>query len=332
MNARVLIRWLATIVIAVSALIPLGLMLNPVAHARAATVRDWPGVLPPCNASLQQCLDSTLVSSGDIIHIRPGVYTQSVTLYKAVSLIGDGPSVTTLNAPTRQRVLTVTGNLTFSTVISGITFAGGDLIGSICPEECGGGILLSGPARPALQNIVLRENTAWQGGGLWVDGGPEVVVVNSRIFSNSATEMGGGIYAATDVRLINTLIDHNQSGITGGGLTVVGSLNVTNGSILGNTSQSDGGGAYVSAGATLNYGRWDGNTAAGSGGGLFAASLNMTGTSFLNNVGGLYGGGAYLNGVAVMRDGQFVRNHATGGGGAGGLYVGELHAVGTQFI
>ena len=332
MNTRVLIRWLTTIVIAAGALTAIGLVLNPVAHAGTATVRDWPGVLPPCNASLQQCLDSALVLPGDVIHIRPGVYTQSVTLYKAVSLIGDGPAVTMLNAPTRQRVLTVTGNLTFSTVISGITFAGGDLIGLSCPDGCGGGILLSGPARPALQNIVLRENNAWQGGGLWADAGPEVVISYSRIFSNSAVEMGGGAYAATDVRLVNTMIDHNQSNTTGGGLEVVGALNVTNGSILGNTAVNDGGGAHVAAGATLNYGRWDGNVAGGSGGGLFAATLNMTSTSFLNNVGGLYGGGAYFSGPATIRGGQFVRNRATGGGGAGGLYASELHALGTQFF
>lgn len=332
MNTRVLIRWLTTIVIAAGALTAIGLVLNPVAHAGTATVRDWPGVLPPCNASLQQCLDSALVLPGDVIHIRPGVYTQSVTLYKAVSLIGDGPAGTMLNAPTRQRVLTVTGNLTFSTVISGITFAGGDLIGLSCPDGCGGGILLSGPARPALQNIVLRENNAWQGGGLWADAGPEVVISYSRIFSNSAVEMGGGAYAVTDVRLINTMIDHNQSSATGGGLEVLGSLNVTNGSILGNTAQGDGGGAHVGAGVTLNYGRWDGNVAGGSGGGLFAATLNMTGTSFLNNVGGLYGGGVYFSGPATIRGGQFVRNRATGGGGAGGLYASELHALGTQFF
>jgi hypothetical protein len=334
MNMRIFIRWTVSIVIAFGIIGAIGLALNPSVQARVNTVHVWPGgLLPACNTpSLQQCLDAAAVSPGDVVRIRPGEYTQSVTLAKSVSLIGDDPSTTILYALPRQRVLTVAGEITFSTLISGLTFAGGNLTSDACLDGCGGGILISGAARPTLQNIVLRENHAWQGGGLWVDAGPEVLIVNSKIISNSTVHAGGGLYSAADVRLVNTFIERNQSNDNGGGLEVVGSLNVTNGSVFGNTSVNGGGGARVAALATLNYGRWEGNTTGGFGGGLYASNLILTGTLFTNNVGDYYGGGVYINGPAQLSGGRFERNRATGGGGGGGLYAGELHAIGTQFF
>lgn len=330
MITKVLSRWLISIAIAVVAISALGLVLNqsPV-QARVDAVHDWPGV-GPCNASLQQCID--LIPASDVIHILPGTYTQSVTLNKPISLIGDDQVSTTLFAEPFQRVLTMTGNLTASTVISGLTFTGGNLTSTLCPEACGGGIMITGTARPTLQNIALRENNAWQGGGLWVAAGPELVIIDSQIISNSAAQAGGGIASAADVRLINPLIERNHSNDNGGGLDVVGALNVANGVILSNTASLGGGGARVAAGATLNFGRWEGNVAGDFGGGLFASNLIMTGTLFINNEGNGYGGGAYIGGLGQLKDGRFERNRALGFGGAGGLFAGELHASGTEFI
>jgi predicted outer membrane repeat protein len=329
MNTRAFFRWTLSVVGAIGLLGVIGLALNPPVQARVNVVHNWPGAAP-CNASLQVCI--TALPGGDVIHILPGTYTQSVTLNKPVSLIGDDPASTTLFADSFQRVLTVTGNLTASTVISGLTFRGGLLNGAVCPDACGGGILISGTARPMLQNIALVENTAWQGGGLWVDAGPEVVIVEAKIISNLAAHVGGGISSATNVRLINPWIERNHSSDNGGGLDVLGALNVTNGVILSNTASLGGGGARVAAEATLNLGRWEGNVANNFGGGLFASSLIMTGTLFINNEGNGYGGGAYVNGPVQIKDGRFERNRALGFGGAGGLYASELHASGTEFI
>jgi hypothetical protein len=44
MSARALLRWTLSIVIAVGLLGVIGLVLNPPAQARTATVSDWPGV------------------------------------------------------------------------------------------------------------------------------------------------------------------------------------------------------------------------------------------------------------------------------------------------
>ena len=107
MITKVLGRWLISIAIAVVAISALGLVLNQSSvQARVNAVHDWPGAFSPCDnpVSLQQCID--LVPAGDVIHILPGTYTQSVTLNKPISLIGDNQVSTTLFAEPFQRVLT----------------------------------------------------------------------------------------------------------------------------------------------------------------------------------------------------------------------------------
>ncbi len=57
------------------------------------TARSSPGGAP-CDTTLQACIDGS--SSGDIVNIAPGLYITSVTLSKAVSLIGAGAGSTIL--------------------------------------------------------------------------------------------------------------------------------------------------------------------------------------------------------------------------------------------
>jgi hypothetical protein len=335
MNTRALLRWTLSIVVAVGLLGVIGLALNsPVQAHAAAAVFDWPGA-SPCNASLQQCVDAAVVQPGDVIHIRPGVYIQSVTLAKPVSLIGDDRATTILQAPFRQRVLTITGNLTFTTVISGLTFKGGDLADDACPTGCGGGILILGAARPTLQSIALLANTAYQGGGLWVDAGPLLKLTDVSFISNTTRHAGGGLFAVPDTLLTNSYFERNVSNDNGGGVHVegAGSTLTTNGTtFLSNLATNAGGGAHVNSAVVLNGGRFVSNRS-GMGGGLFASTLNMTNTEFTDNeASGSYGGGAYVNGPVQLNGGRFERNRSLGFGNGGGLYAMGLNARGTIFI
>jgi predicted outer membrane repeat protein len=275
-------------------------------QARVNGVHDWPGAAP-CNALLQQCIDAAVVLPGDTIHIRPGVYTQSVTLAKSVSLVGDDSTTTVLQAPVGQRVLTVTGDLSFTTIISGLTFKGGDLSSVDCPIGCGGGILLSGNARPTLQNIALVANTAYQGGGMWVDGGTSLKLTNVSFISNTARDSGGGLYAMSDAQLINNDFERNVSTLSGGGVYAIGAVGLSGGRLVSNQ--------------------------ANSGGGLYANALSLVDTEFSDNqASGGSGGGAYLNGQGQLTGGLFRYNSSQGFGDGGGLYAMGLNARGTVFI
>ena len=218
MISKVLGRWLLSMVIAVVAIGTIGLMLNPPVRARTNNVVDWPGVFPCNTPSLQQCIDG--VQPGDVVHIKPGVYTQSVTLARPVSLIGDEPLTTILYAEPRQRVLTVTGDLSLTTVISGLTFTGGNLAGSACPEACGGAVLITDTARPTLQNLLLADNTAYQGSGMWVVDGAPVKLTNVSFINNSASDVGGGLFSVSDTWLGNNYFERNTSLNQGGGAYV----------------------------------------------------------------------------------------------------------------
>src|SRR6266852_258621 len=129
-----------------AALVLLILAGGPARPAYAGTL-NFPG----CASTIQGCID--IANPGDTILISAGDYTESLTLSKTVSLTGALSSTTILHALPNTRVLTVTGAaVNSSVVISGLTFTGGMVTGTLsCPESCGGGILITGTAQPLLR-------------------------------------------------------------------------------------------------------------------------------------------------------------------------------------
>src|SRR5437868_7091817 len=118
--------------------------------------------------SIQAAIDTAI--SGTSVFIHAGVYTESLTLSKTVSLLGDGSATTIIQAQPGQRVITVTGTLVNgSVIIAGLTLQGGVISGSaLCPQNCGGGMLiLTGTTAPLLQNLIFQNNAAHLGGGLF---------------------------------------------------------------------------------------------------------------------------------------------------------------------
>jgi predicted outer membrane repeat protein len=363
MNTRALLRWSIAIVTAVGLLGVIGLALNPPVQARpqtrpqarVTTVYDWPAPLPPCNGSLQQCLDAAVVLPGDTIRVKPGVYTASVTLAKPVNLVGDNRFATVLLAEPGQRVLTVTGNLSYTTVISGLTFKQGQIGGPLCPDACGGGIALLGVARPTLQNIVLQDNSALQGGGLWVEGGLDVKLVNVWFVHNMAGTDGGGLWTMADTQLFNANFESNTAANSGGGVYVEGAmpLAANNSTFVRNVAINGGGGGVLAGGpfsraqpgsarnmtlevgaagravAVLNGSSFRENSAF-SGGGVQAVELIMTSTDFISNSAAFGGGGANISGPAQLQGGKFLSNTTSNGSG-GGLSAGQLQAQFTYF-
>ncbi len=331
MITKVLGRWLISIAIAVVAISALGLVLNQSSvQARVNAVHDWPGAFSPCDnpVSLQQCID--LVPAGDVIHILPGTYTQSVTLNKPISLIGDNQVSTTLFAEPFQRVLTVTGNLTASTVISGLTFKGGNLPGTVCPAACGGAVFITDTARPALQNLMLTENTAYQGGGMWVFDGPPIKLTNVSFVSNTTQHAGGGLYAIPSTLLVNSYFERNTSNDQGGGVHVDGAASTltVNGTEFQSNSANYGGGVYVNGVVALNFGRFTSNRAS-QGGGLYANDLIATGTTFISNTSSFGGGGLYASGPLTLTGASFISNTTQGSGG--GAYGQTVVVSGSTF-
>jgi predicted outer membrane repeat protein len=328
MSSQIIRRWIVSFALALSMLAVIGLVVGGSAHVRASGGgTPWPGA---CGLTLQDCINST---TGSEIDIAAGVYTESFTLDKAVSLKGDGITTTFLIAASNDRVLTVTGSVISNSVkISGLTFQGGNLSGGV-----GGGILIDNGAQPDIRDIALIGNHADQGGGLYASVGSTLTLESVSVLSNSATGLGGGIYVGSRLAISNSNIQNNSGG-SGGGLYTDGKLEMTLVNVVSN-SASTGGGVFVNnAEAHIVGGSFELNVSTnGSGGGLNVAAgdVYLEYPIFINNAAyGLTagsGGGAHFgDGHIGVMSGYFDGNYAEMSGGAldkinsGGLDVGYV--------
>ncbi len=155
-----------------------------------------------------------------------------------------------------------------------------------------------------MEDVVLEENSASYGGGLFTDGYTSTIN-NSVAYSNTASNLGGGIYNFTGFMTIdNTLVSENAATF-GGGVSCQGSrtvvdstLDIYNSTIDSNDGSNQGGGliqdgcdtSITSSTLTTNYANY--------GGGIFARprSITLVDTIVSDNTTSTAGGGAYING------------------------------------
>src|SRR2546423_15089076 len=118
-------RLLAACVVALSLAISVTVLV-PSERTQAEPASSLLANVITVSTSIQAAINSA--SDGDSVFVPAGLYTESLTLDKAVSLLGADANTTIVHALANQRVLTGTGaGITQSTIISGLTFTGGDL-------------------------------------------------------------------------------------------------------------------------------------------------------------------------------------------------------------
>ncbi len=299
----------------------------------AATTWNYPS--GSCNTTLQACINAA--TAGDTIRIAAGRITETLTLNKAVSLIGAGPYATVLVAPASQRVLLVSGTITPGTVISGLMVTGGNAVPGL---DFGGGIDLVSPAQPLLVGLVISANQATTGGGVASD--VPVQIMSSLFYGNVATAGGGGLRgsgALTDTQFISNTgsgggiwaqsapvsivrgdFERNFGKTQGGALVVINSnLAMTDTNVFSNTSTGSAGGVEVTGVGitTLSGGRFLGNHGV-NGGAVVANALTFSGTVFANNTSTGWGGAVSAGLWVVGQNSRFEANHAVGATGYGG--------------
>lgn len=290
-------------------------LLAPTPVAWAADIIVNPG------DSIQAAIASA--SPGDSVLISAGVYTESLTLNKAVNLIGAGADQTIIYAEPDQRVLTVTGAIGAGTTISGVQLAGGRLLTTTptCPAFCGGGVRVAAAARPFISHIVISDSIAsGQGGGMYIEGSAFIALDTVEFINNhSEFDRGGGLYSTGTTYLGQTHFEGNSAAVHGGGAYALEALSTLSTTFVDNHALGQRGGAiYADKGWTDNGGTTLSNNSALLGGGGAYANVftTLTGTHFQSNqvISGS-GGGLYAVGLLVAVDVELVDNEALENGG-----------------
>lgn len=287
-------------------------LLLSISSAQAAEIRHvaMGGVdAGDCLAAPCATLDYTIqqASAGDTILIADGIYTEAgITVDKSLLIQGESREgtiiqgdVTSHTAP--DRVFEVTGEIT--AVIETMTIRYG-LAGSFAR---GGGIWIndySTVTTVTLNNLVVSENGAYNGGGIANDGG--VTIVNNTVVTGNFTTGNSGAGLLNDNQGLLTI---NSSTVSnnwttgedrvGGGVGTAGenSVTVLNNSTVSNnraTGHSGGihNGVYVLSTTIINNSTIVGNTAdsdndgSGNGGGVnnFNGTVSLYNTILANNI------------------------------------------------
>lgn len=188
----------------------LALALTASAAPNAPLTYPGPGF---CSTTLQACINGAAV--GDQITIAANTYVTSITLNKAVSLVGANLDTTLLKALTGQRAITVTSAVTNGTLISNLTIQG-----SVLAAGNGAGVLVQAGARPTLQNLIIQSGTVSAttafGGGLFTES--SLTLTNVTFFQNVAfAGRGGGLGGSPSAHLNLINVTFNSNGADHGG-------------------------------------------------------------------------------------------------------------------
>ena len=141
-------------------------------------------------------------------------------------------------------------------------------------------------------------------GAMIFEGEVVALKINNNSFINNTAENGGAIYIKDNSLssvVENTIFFNNSAGNAGGALFIKsGDLSITDASFDGNHA-NDGGAVYSNASLTINNVRFNNNHADNNGGALFSSGLtNLNNVNFTDNTAGNAGGAIYVDNNARM--------------------------------
>jgi len=284
----------------------------------AFTSATVPGDYP----TIQDAIDA--VVDGDSVWVEAGTYVENLDFGgKAIHVLG-------IDGSLGGAVVTFVNGEGADSILEGFTLIHGNGHPTMgedgTHDPCGGGIFVAG-ASPTLTHLTISANTAWDGGGMYVDAGASPSLTNVVIADNTALDDGGGMYVwASDVALTNVFVTGNVAqGEDGGGMIVKASSTATlaNVAITGNSAPDDGGGIRLkNSDMALSNVTIAGNMA-GDGGGLAVKSCTATlsGVVLAYNVASSQGGAVYekAGGTALLSYCNAWDNLPNNYDGAGGM-------------
>ncbi|MCP4985691.1 MAG: DUF11 domain-containing protein, partial [Colwellia sp.] len=237
---------------------------------------------------------------------------------------------TILDAQAGGRVVWIDGSA--SVTVENLSLTNGSVV-SVANAD-GGGVSIGDTATVVISNSQIYSNTANEdGGGIFASGiGVTVAINNSQIYNNSNSSLypkGGGVFNAdAHMSLQNSAVYSNSTAWRGGGLYITGSsaeMTLTNTTVSSNTAADKGGGLFKEHAGTVTIvdSKVAYNTAVQGGGGIYiiTGTMTVTNVAVYNNTAD-FGGGVVNDGVMSISNSSLYSN--TGGNlgadSGGGIY------------
>ena len=203
---------------------------------------DTDGTCTPTDCSLREAIKAADPGGG--VSVPEGVYTLTMgtelTIDKSLSLIGDGPDLTIIQAATAAgvagfRVFNITGG---DVVISGVTIRYGS-------DSSGSGVRNSGALVLTNSTVSGNRSAGFTGGGIFNSG---TLTITSSTFSGNTAGSGGGggiFNSGGTLTITNSTVSGNTAD-TGGGILSGGTLTLTSSTITRNVAETGSGGGIRS--------------------------------------------------------------------------------------
>lgn len=280
---------------------------------------------------IQDAIDTA--TAGDTIEIGAATYTENLTVNKDLTLNGEDRATTIIDGDGADHVVVAPSGYTIS--MNSLTIQNGS-------ANTGGGILNF--AELSLDDVLVQNNEATTlGGGIYHASSTDTLVItNSEILSNQATDPGsggGGVYSVGPTTIEDSTIDGNSAGAAGGGIGMNGSdaLLEMNDTVVSNNSVIDspakGGGIANSLGTVVIYGSTISHNHAdatdGQGGGISTTTdTTIQYTEVSSNSAEAGGGGIkhWSGDIGITHSAIRGNSVASSSGNGGGLfaYLGNL--------
>lgn len=185
-------------------------------------------------------------------------------------------------------------------------------------SEHGGGLYAErGPI--TLNDCVLSNNQAPNGGGGAVYVEQTAITIHNSMFTENYAQFGGAIYTGWNAEITASTFTANVAETGGGGLAAGGNVVVVESGFFDNVVLSSGlfsgGGAIASDGLIqITNSAFTGNSANENGGAVRGSSVEVATSRFESNKAD-WGGAIEASGNVTISDSVFIQNHAQVGGG-----------------
>jgi predicted outer membrane repeat protein len=175
--------------------------------------------------------------------------------------------------------------------------------------------LLSGTANLTLNDIILQDGDATQGGALYIGSQATATINRSFLTSNGASNTGGAIYNLGTLTVNQSTLGSNIAAVNGGGIfNNGGSVTLADSYLISNQAQSGGAVYTVNGQLTLARTAVRSSFISNQGGGIFAAGETQIINSTFSNNRALQGGALFAVADVTILNATFNENRANTGG------------------